>query len=371
MPARTLFPSNSRTPITHWLAYAVVGSLPLMLPACATYPSAPAAAKPSVTAPTVVGKAGEERKATPPLKPGKNGGAFWLDDGPPENVPVDLSKVAEPEPRIEPLHKFANNPYNRFGEEYVPSKELKPYQAEGIASWYGKKFHGQKTSSGERYDMFAMTAAHATLPIPSYARVTNLENGKSVIVRVNDRGPFHKSRVMDLSYAAAYKLDYVAKGSARISIEAITADEIAQMKQQGELVERIAPPKLAKVKPVEKPVADDKPVAVVASAVSAEPKVVSETLAPIANAAAEPVTSDTVGNGVYLQVGAFRSKDNAETLRGRLVRGSTELAHEMVNVVTKQGVFRIHIGPYATEAAARLAAGKLRDILALNSVVVR
>ncbi|MEW9899625.1 septal ring lytic transglycosylase RlpA family protein [Chitinivorax sp. PXF-14] len=327
-----------------------------------------------MTAPTVVGKAGEERKTTPAIKPGKNGGAFWLDDGPPESVPVDLSKVTEPEPRIEPLNKFANNPYSRFGEDYVPSKELKPYQGEGIASWYGKKFHGQKTSSGERYDMFAMTAAHATLPIPSYARVTNMENGKSVIVRINDRGPFHKNRVMDLSYAAAYKLDYVAKGSARISIEAITADEIAQMKQQGGLLERIAPPKLAKAKSVEKPVADDKPVAVVASAVSTEPKVVSEVLAPAAsvtNAAADSISSDTVGNGVYLQVGAFRSKDNAESLRDRLVRGGAELAHEMVNVVTRQGVSRIHIGPYATEAAARLAAGKLRDVLALNSVVVR
>jgi rare lipoprotein A len=107
------------------------------------------------------------------------------------------------------------------GKKYAPFAELRPYKQRGVASWYGKRFHGKKTSSGERYDMYAMTAAHPVLAIPSYARVTNLGNGKSVVVRVNDRGPFHDGRLIDLSYAAAYKLGYVGNGSARVEVEAI------------------------------------------------------------------------------------------------------------------------------------------------------
>jgi rare lipoprotein A len=108
-----------------------------------------------------------------------------------------------------------------LGRKYVPYQSLTPYRARGIASWYGRKFHGKPTSSGERYDMYAMTAAHTILPIPSYARVTNLSNGRSVVVRVNDRGPFHSERIIDLSYAAAYKLGYVNAGSASVEVEAI------------------------------------------------------------------------------------------------------------------------------------------------------
>jgi rare lipoprotein A len=116
-------------------------------------------------------------------------------------------------PKPEPLHRFANNPYSVFGRDYVPLRELKPYKARGIGSWYGRRYHGQKTSSGEIYDMYAMTAAHPILPIPSYVRVTNPANGKSVVVRINDRGPFHAGREIDLSWTAAYKLGYTARAA--------------------------------------------------------------------------------------------------------------------------------------------------------------
>ena len=119
------------------------------------------------------------------------GGKYYLDDGPPASVPDNLSSVPDAVPKEEPFHKFANRPYTVMGRTYVPIVNKERTVQRGIASWYGKKFHGQRTSSGEIYDMFAMTAAHPTFPIPSYARVTNVKNGRSVIVRINDRGPFH------------------------------------------------------------------------------------------------------------------------------------------------------------------------------------
>jgi len=143
------------------------------------------------------------------------------DDGPGVPLPADLDRIADARPRSEPLNTGANSPYTALGRKYVPFQSLTPYRQRGIATWYGRKFHGKPTSSGERYDMYAMTAAHTILPIPSYARVTNLSNGRSIVVRVNDRGPFHAERIIDLSYAAAYKLGFVNAGSARVEVEAI------------------------------------------------------------------------------------------------------------------------------------------------------
>ena len=147
-------------------------------------------------------------------------GGYYLDDGPPKDS-VDLAKVKDAVPRSEPLSATGNKPYVVFGKRYVPLKSNKGFRQKGIASWYGKKFHGKRTSSGEPYDMYKMTAAHTVLPIPSYAKVKNLENGRSVIVRVNDRGPFKHNRVMDLSYAAALKLDVVRSGTGRVEIISI------------------------------------------------------------------------------------------------------------------------------------------------------
>ena len=128
-------------------------------------------------------------------------------------------------PRAEPLHRFANRPYTVLGRDYVPATSLRPYRERGVASWYGRKFHGQKTSTGEIYDMYAMTAAHPTLPLPSYARVTNPATGVSVVVRVNDRGPFLHGRVIDLSFAAAHKLGIAQRGSGEVEVEAVLPGE--------------------------------------------------------------------------------------------------------------------------------------------------
>jgi len=147
-------------------------------------------------------------------------GGYYKDDGPGAHVP-DLASIQDPVPRQEPLNHSANRPYERFGKRYVPLTRVGPFQQRGTATWYGRRFQGGSTSSGETYDMYKMTAAHPILPIPSYARVTNLANGRTVIVRVNDRGPFHSDRIIDLSYAAAYKLGYVGAGSARVLVEQI------------------------------------------------------------------------------------------------------------------------------------------------------
>jgi rare lipoprotein A len=146
---------------------------------------------------------------------------YYSDDGPPEALPPGIDAVPDAIPRAEPLHRYANRPYVVMGREYVPATALAPYREQGMASWYGRKFHGQRTSTGEVYDMFAMTAAHPTLPIPSYARVTSVASGRSVVVRVNDRGPFLHGRIVDLSYAAAHRLGIAQRGSGEVVVESL------------------------------------------------------------------------------------------------------------------------------------------------------
>src|SRR5687767_3944259 len=192
-------------------------------------------------------------------------GAYYKDDGPGlQPPPVELATVPDAVPRIEPLHRFANRPYRVFGKDYVPVARW-PFRQTGIGSWYGRRFHGLPTSSGEPYDMYAMTAAHPTLPIPSYARVTNPANGRSVVVRINDRGPFHSNRIIDLSYTAAWKLGYVERGSTRLDVESLQADEAATLQAQAQVQA-----------PVE--------------------------------------------GGVFLQLGAFTAREAAESLRARVRR---------------------------------------------------
>jgi rare lipoprotein A len=148
-------------------------------------------------------------------------GAYYKDDGPGDKLPSNLDRIADAVPRNEPLHKFANRPYQALGRSYAPLTSVQAFRQRGVASWYGKRYHGNKTSSGEIYDMYAMTAAHPTLPIPSYARITHAGNGRSVVVRINDRGPFAGSRIIDLSYVAAHKLGFVQAGSAEVTVESI------------------------------------------------------------------------------------------------------------------------------------------------------
>ena len=147
-------------------------------------------------------------------------------DGPPVRVPPELAGLRDAEPKVEPIRSGGpNRPYEVFGREYVPMTRDVAFRERGLASWYGRKFHGRRTASGEVYDMFAMTAAHPTLPIPSYVRVANPANGRVVILRINDRGPFHAGRVIDLSYAAAFQLDLL-RGVAPVDLERITFAEI-------------------------------------------------------------------------------------------------------------------------------------------------
>jgi rare lipoprotein A len=158
-----------------------------------------------------------------------NKGGYYKDDGPGARAPSNLASIPDARPRAEPLNKSANKPYEVFGKRYVPLASLQPFKQRGVASWYGKRFHGQKTSSGETYDMYAMTAAHPILPIPSYARVTSVKTGRQVIVRINDRGPFHGGRVIDLSYAAAYRLGLIDSGSGEVEIQSIVPGARAQV----------------------------------------------------------------------------------------------------------------------------------------------
>lgn len=163
--------------------------------------------------------------AAPPGKTvdgGDGDGGYYGGDRPPAHLPVDPAAVADAVPRWEPPSATGNRPYTALGKRYQPLASAAGYVARGTASWYGQKFHGRRTSSGELYDMFAMTAAHPVLPLPTFARVTRLDNGKSVVVRVNDRGPFLHGRIIDLSYIAAHKLGIAAHGTGQVEVRALT-----------------------------------------------------------------------------------------------------------------------------------------------------
>jgi rare lipoprotein A len=279
-------------------------------------------------------------KPAPPKQPAwvlKKGGGYYQDDGPGDNPPPDLDAIPDAVPRAEPPHRFANNPYSVLGRDYVPLKPGTAYRASGIASWYGRKFNGQKTSSGEIYDMYGMTAAHATLPIPSYVRVTNPANGKSVIVRVNDRGPFHAGRVIDLSYTAAWKLGYVGNGSTLVEVETVLPGEAAT---------------IARARP-----ASEEADPIARFAMAAEP-------------AAKPLPELADARGHYLQLGAFGNRDNAEALKARLARELGTLGDKLV-VQPSGKLYRLQLGPWADAQEARDVAQHIREALDYAPVVVQ
>jgi rare lipoprotein A len=288
----------------------------------------PAIAVPPAPTPAVVTK-----KTVPPVKFG--GG--YKDDGPGDNPP-DVDAIPDAVPRVEPLHRFANKPYSALGRDYVPLREYKPYKGRGIGSWYGRRYHGQKTSSGEVYDMYGMTAAHPILPIPSYVRVTNPANGRSVVVRVNDRGPFHAGREIDLSWTAAAKLGYVGQGSAMVEVESVRPGQTLATAPAS------APPA--------RPSPDDDPIARLA----AEPE--------------PPLPQVHDARGHFLQLGAFGNRDNAESLRARLARELGELAGKL-GVQSDGKLFRVQLGPWPDAAAAQVASARLRDTLGMSPVVVQ
>ena len=276
-----------------------------------------------------------ETATAPAPGPSSRPGGYYKDDGPGENPPANLDAIAEPTPRVEPLNRFANRPYSVFGREYIPATSLRPYKERGIASWYGRKFHNQKTSTGETYDMYAMTAAHPTLPIPSYARVTNLANGRSVVVRVNDRGPFHADRIVDLSYTAAYKLGYAANGSARVELQSIVPGTV---------------------------------VAAAPAAAAPAPTAIREEAGPEVKPAPEPSAEP---KGVYVQLGAFSARDGAENFRVRVYRELAWLS-ESIQVLAADGLYKLHLGPYRSREEARSIADRIQGELSFRpSIVVR
>lgn len=282
----------------------------------------------------------------------KRGGGFYQDDGPGDPAPSAdfLEAIADAEPRSEALNRFANRPYSVLGRDYVPLTALTSYRARGVGSWYGRKFHGQKTSSGEIYDMYGMTAAHATLPIPSYVRVSNPANGRTVVVRVNDRGPFHSGRLIDLSYAAAWKLGYVGNGSALLEVESVLPGD-----------KQLA----ARNRPAQ-PAADDPLTQIIQ--VAQQQSAAKHAVSPL------PEMKDA--RGVFLQLGAFSNPDNAENLKFHLSRelaGWSQAADvsEKLLVQARGGIYRVQFGPWQDHQEAQRMAELLRETFELESVVVR
>jgi rare lipoprotein A len=294
----------------------------LTLGACGTAPryEAPAAKLPPsapVTPPSVTTK----------------GGGYYLDDGPGENPPPNLESVPDAVPRAEALHRGALRPYTVMGRNYVPMTAIEPYRARGVASWYGRRYHGKLTSTGEPYDMYGMSAAHPTLPLPSYVRVTSVANGKSVIVRVNDRGPFIDSRLIDLSYTAAYKLGVLAGGSGLVDVELILPGAPAATASAPPLVP--APPVVAEAPP----------------------------------AAERQIPMAAESGGVHLQLAAFGSKENAEAYASRL-RGDLVWLASQLQVYTRDGLFRVLAGPFANQSEARQNADKISQSLGIKPFVL-
>ena len=292
----------------HLLVFAALATLVGCGGGVATKPEAPPPSK-------------EPAKAETP--PPKKGG-YYLDDGPGDNPPANLDEIPDAVPRYEPLQSRFNRPYSALGMNFTPMTEYQPYKARGLASWYGKRYHGRKTSTGEIYDMYGMSAAHATLPIPSYARVTNPANGKSVIVRINDRGPFHKDRVIDLSYVAAHRLDIVGKGSGMVEVEAIDTR---------------APEQVAASKTPEQKTAE------------------------LASQQKNPVVS-----GPYVQAGAFRSRENAQQLMDKL-RQNGLVGNVTVENWYNDGIHRVRLGPYSSRDEAERAAAAIRKSLGISTLV--
>jgi rare lipoprotein A len=249
--------------------------------------------------------AADERPPPPAYREGP-APAHERDGGPP--IPPDVSRVPEPIPRAEPRAAYGNkSPYTVLGRTYTVMPSAEGYVERGIASWYGTKFHGRLTSSREPYDMYAMTAAHKELPLPTFVRVTNLDNGRSVVVRVNDRGPFHENRIIDLSYAAAVKLGIHVAGTGKVEVRAIDPGH----------------PELA--------------------------------AAPAVAPSARP-------SALFVQVGAFASRDNARRLAGRLEDADVDDVFLDRVKVDGRLLHRVRVGPLPDVAAADALTRRLRGL---------
>ena len=328
----------------------------------------------------------------------RRGGGYYLDDGPDASPPANLDAVPDAVPKIEPFTLSTSKPYAVFGKTYTPDISGGPYKVQGRASWYGKKFHGNSTANGERYNMYTMTAAHPTLPLPSFARVTRISNGKSVVVRVNDRGPFLNDRVIDLSYVAAYKLGMLGPGSAEVVVERITPDQIRNW-QSAPATLNVASTTTAAVQPI---AAMQAVAATHAISEPTQPANNRETIAPLALASASmsttipaqpnasapvpppaqafvpppaasaapalanrsnPTTSASIAppGSMYLQLGAFSDASKAQALAARV---SSQIPADLGASVrveqTANNLHRVRIGPFASREAAVQAANPVQ-----------
>ncbi len=256
--------------------------------------------------------------------PAKKSGGYYRDDGPGGRPPVDLDRVPDAVPRAEPINRATTRPYTVLGRSYRPFSSRQPYRERGLASWYGTRYHGQQTASGEKYDMYAMTAAHTLLPLPSYVKVTNLSNGRSVIVRVNDRGPFHDKRIIDVSYVAAHKLGFINDGSTMVEVEAILP---------GDAIPATAP---------------------IVAATQPPPRAGS---------------LETGESGIFLQLGAFSSRDNAQAFVDRM-RADIAWMGDSIHLYQSANLYKVHAGPYHSHAAADRDASRIYQALGIAPFVV-
>lgn len=301
-----------------WTRLVALGVTGVLLASCSSTPA------PSSPPSKSAGTSGPGDYA----RPHKDGAPWW---------DVDVSQIqdAVPMPHYGP---YKANPYTVLGKTYFPISDGRRYSATGIASWYGTKFHGQPTANGEKYDLYGMSAAHKTLPLPTYVKVTNLDNGRTVTLRVNDRGPFYSDRIIDLSFAAAKKLGFAESGTARVKVEGIDPEQ--WWAQQGRPVPgMMAQPQMAAAKP--------------ASSI-AQP-IEQYTPPPQQHAAATvPLEIDAKKNaspaasGLFLQVGAFANPDAAQLLKDKL-SGVVSAPVFISSVVhNQQTLHRVRLGPIDT-----------------------
>lgn len=385
---------------------ALLVGVAMLLSACGTLhrADAPTTTAPVPAAPIAAAPGGKTLPSLPPAGSGRGG--YYQDDGPGDHPPQGLYNLPDADPQVEPFLPRANRPYVVFGKTYTPLTEGRPFTQRGYGSWYGKKFHGQRTSSGEIYDMYKMTAAHPTLPIPSYARVTNLANGKQVIVRINDRGPFLSNRIIDLSYTAALKLGYLGHGSAQLQVDLLLPDEIARIHEQNQLAAQrntedkavaLAAPsgsavpasKAVTTAAVSAPVITQTasgPAGVPSSADAASTDAAGKAAtssdplttllgsldpsAPAPDAPTSPGTVAVAPAGYYVQLGAFAQNTNAEEVRARLAQ-QWPARLPPVEVVKSGTLFRIQSGPFSARSDADAAARALQNIGRARPVVVQ
>ncbi|MGF1644313.1 MAG: septal ring lytic transglycosylase RlpA family protein [Thiotrichales bacterium] len=289
---------------------------------------------------------------------GLGGCSRVIQDGP--GRAVDVDQIANAVPKPEPLCAKGNpDSYVQDGVRYVVAPQAYGTTQRGQASWYGTKYHGRSTSCGEPYDMYAMTAAHPTIPLPAYMRVTNLSNQRSVVVRVNDRGPFKDGRIIDLSYVAAMKLGIASAGTAEVETTLLDPRdpargvpvEVTPIQEPTALRAQVLP-----VQPLPQPASQAVPIPTAAVA----PSVAAPSVMPgVASAEASPAPSSA---GYFLQVGAYVDRGNAERLLRQLVDAEVPYSARLIPVETGGATLhKVQVGPFDTEQAALQAGPQLQQ----------